>query len=58
VPHPSPALEDRFKFYALIRDNIKRRASLYKMATLGHGWASASLPMPGGAGGTADQFRV
>jgi hypothetical protein len=58
VPHPSPALEDRFKFYALIRDNIKRRASLYKMATLGHGWASASLPMPSGAGGTADQFRV
>jgi lysophospholipase L1-like esterase len=58
VPHPSPALEDRFKFYALIRDVIKRNYGLYKVVTLGHGWPAAALPMPGGAGGTADQFRV
>ena len=58
VPNPAPALEDRFKLYALIRDVVKGSPSLYKMATLGHGWASSTLPMPAGAGGTADQFRV
>lgn len=58
VPHPSPALEDRSKLYALIRDTIKRNYSVYKVVTMGHGWAAATLPMPAGAGGTADQFRV
>ena len=58
VPKPAPALEDRFRLYALVRDAIKSRPSLYKLTTFGHGWASSGLPMPAGAGGTADQFRV
>jgi hypothetical protein len=58
VPNPAPALEDRFKLYALFRDVVKGSPSLYKMATLGHGWTASTVPMPAGAGGTADQFRV
>ena len=58
VPKPSPALEDRSKLYSLVRDAVKSSPSLYKLLTFGHGWATSALPMPGGAGGTADQFRV
>jgi lysophospholipase L1-like esterase len=58
VPKPSPALEDRFAVYKVIRDAVKSSSSLYKVATLGHGWPVSEYPMPAGAGGTADQFRV
>jgi lysophospholipase L1-like esterase len=58
VPRPVPALEDRSRLYAMVRDAVKSSPWLYKTATLGHGWAVSPLPMPSGAGGTADQFRV
>ncbi|HLH44782.1 MAG TPA: SGNH/GDSL hydrolase family protein [Bryobacteraceae bacterium] len=58
VPKPKPALEDRFKLYALLRDAIKKAPALYSLAKLGHAAPPPSLPMPAGAGGTADQFRV
>jgi len=58
VPRPKPALDDRFKLYALIRDAIKSSPRLYRTAAFGHGAAPPTLPMPAGAGGSADQFRV
>lgn len=58
VPKPKPALEDRFKIYALLRDAIKKAPGLYSAAKFGHGTPPVTLPMPAGAGGTADQFRV
>ena len=58
VPKPEPSLDERFKLYALIRDAIKSSPKLYRFATLGHGVAPVTLPMPAGAGGSADQFRV
>ncbi|HUI78096.1 MAG TPA: SGNH/GDSL hydrolase family protein [Bryobacteraceae bacterium] len=58
VPKPVQALEDRSKLYALIRDAVKARPSLYRLTTFGHGWTRSTLPMPSGAGGSADQFRV
>jgi lysophospholipase L1-like esterase len=57
VPKPAPALEDRSKLYALLRDTMKASPKLYSLITFQHR-PSAPSPMPAGAGGTADEFRV
>jgi lysophospholipase L1-like esterase len=61
VPRPVPALEERSKLYALVRTAIKSRPWLYTRASsaLGHRTPPPlTSPMPAGAGGTADQFKV
>jgi GDSL-like Lipase/Acylhydrolase family len=58
VPKPAPAWEDRSKLYGLIREAIKASPSVYRLIRFGHAAPAATLPMPAGAGGSVDQFRV
>ena len=58
VPQPAPTLEERFKLYALFRDAMRASTPLYDAITFHRYQKPPELPMPAGAGGTADQFRV
>jgi lysophospholipase L1-like esterase len=62
VPYPTPALQNRFKLYALVRNAVKKNSLLYAAAAKS-GLATRDLPddsrpSPTGAAGGAQEFAV